>query len=60
MTLFGVGNILLKIYRKELKRTYWAPWSAVILGVLATTLGIIGKARAPAGTEQHLLQRPPL
>jgi len=42
MTLFGIGNILLKINRKELKRTYRAGWSTVILGVLATSVGIIG------------------
>jgi amino acid transporter len=42
MTLFGIGNILLKINRKELKRTYRASWITVILGALATTLGIIG------------------
>ncbi len=42
MTLFGIGNILLKINRQELKRTYRAGWSTVILGVVATTVGIIG------------------
>jgi len=42
MTLFGIGNILLKVNRKELKRTYWAPWGTVILGALATTVGIVG------------------
>jgi amino acid transporter len=42
MTLFGIGNILLKIHRKELKRTYRAGWSTVVLGVLATSVGIIG------------------
>ncbi len=42
MTLFGIGNILLKVNRKELKRTYRASWITVILGVLATTLGVIG------------------
>jgi amino acid transporter len=42
MTLFGIGNILLKVNRKELKRTYRASWLTVIAGVLATTLGIIG------------------
>ncbi len=42
MTLFGVGNLLLKINRKELKRTYRAGWCTVILGVLATLVGIIG------------------
>jgi len=42
MTLFAIGNILLKINRRELKRTYRASWITVILGALATTLGIIG------------------
>jgi amino acid transporter len=42
MTLFGIGNILLKVNRKELKRTYRASWVTVILGVLATTLGVVG------------------
>ncbi len=42
MTLFGIGNILLKVNRKELKRTYRASWVTVILGVLATTVGIVG------------------
>jgi amino acid transporter len=42
MTLFGIGNILLKVNRKELKRTYRASWITVIIGVLATTTGIIG------------------
>ncbi len=42
MTLFGIGNILLKVNRKELKRTYRASWSTVFLGVLATMVGVIG------------------
>ena len=42
MTLFGVGNILLKINRPELKRSYRASWITVILGASATTLGIVG------------------
>ncbi|MBW1991274.1 MAG: APC family permease, partial [Deltaproteobacteria bacterium] len=42
MTLFGIGNILLKINRGELKRTYRASWATVILGVVATSLGVIG------------------
>ena len=42
MTLFGIGNILLKVNRPELKRTYRAGWVVVILGVIATSLGIIG------------------
>jgi amino acid transporter len=42
MTLFGIANILLKVHRKELKRTFRASWTTVILGVLATMAGIIG------------------
>ncbi len=42
MTLFGIGNILLKVNRRELKRTYRAGWLTVIAGVLATLLGIFG------------------
>jgi amino acid transporter len=42
MTLFAVGNILLKVNRKELKRTYRAGWITVLVGALATLLGIVG------------------
>jgi amino acid transporter len=42
MTLFAFGNILLKIKRKELKRTYRAGWLTVIAAMVATSLGILG------------------
>jgi amino acid transporter len=42
MTFFGVGNILLKVNRPELKRTYRAGWVTVVLGVIATGVGIFG------------------
>lgn len=42
MTLFGIGNILLKIRRKELKRTYRAGWMTILVAITATTLGILG------------------
>jgi amino acid transporter len=42
MTFFAVGNVLLRINRRELKRTYQAGWTTVIVGALATTAGIIG------------------
>lgn len=42
MTFFAIGNILLRVNRRELKRTYQAGWVTVILGALATTAGIIG------------------
>jgi hypothetical protein len=42
MTLFGVGNILLKVNRRELKRTFRAGWLTVVCAVCATTAGIVG------------------
>lgn len=42
MTLFGLGNILLKIRRQELKRTYTAGWTTVVTAITATSLGILG------------------
>jgi amino acid transporter len=42
MTLFGIGNILLKIRRKELKRTYRAGWSTILVAIVATILGMLG------------------
>ncbi len=42
MTLFGIGNLLLKIKRPELKRTFRASWITVVLGIVATALGIVG------------------
>lgn len=42
MTLFGIGNILLKIRRKELKRTYRAGWITILVAIAATSLGMVG------------------
>ena len=42
MTLFGIGNILLKIRRKELKRTYRAGWITILIAITATSLGMVG------------------
>lgn len=42
MTLFGLGNILLKVNRKELKRTYRAGVVTVLVAITATSLGIFG------------------
>jgi amino acid transporter len=42
MTLFGLGDILLKTRRKELKRTYRAGWGTVIFAITATSLGLVG------------------
>lgn len=44
MTLFGLGNILLKTRRRELKRTYRAGWATILVAMAATTLGIVGNA----------------
>jgi amino acid transporter len=44
MTLFGIGNILLKTRRKELKRTYRAGWVTTIVAILATIFGVVGYA----------------
>lgn len=42
MTLFGIGNILLKVRRKELKRTYRAGWVTLLVAITATILGMLG------------------
>jgi len=42
MTLFGVGNILLKVRRAELKRTFRAGWTTILIAIFATSLGILG------------------
>lgn len=42
MALFAVGNLLLKINRRELPRQYRAGWGAVLVGLGATLLGLIG------------------
>ena len=42
MTFFAIANILLRVNRRELKRTYRAGWITVIVGALATAAGIVG------------------
>jgi len=42
MSLFALGNLILKETRTELKRTYSAPIPFVVLAFFATVLGIIG------------------
>jgi len=42
MSLFALGNILLKVNRKELKRTFRAGWLTVLMGLFATLAGIAG------------------
>jgi hypothetical protein len=45
MTLFAIGNLILKETRTELKRTYSAPILMVVPAFLATTVGIVGNIR---------------
>ncbi|TSC99847.1 MAG: amino acid permease [Candidatus Peregrinibacteria bacterium Greene1014_49] len=45
MSMFALGNIILKQSRSELKRTYSAPLSAVAIALLATSFGVIGNIR---------------
>lgn len=45
MTLFAIGNLILKQTRTELKRTYKAPLLAVVFAGLATLFGIFGNIR---------------
>lgn len=42
MTLFAIGNIVLRRTRPELKRPYRASLVVVLLAALATTLGLVG------------------
>jgi len=44
MLLFGIGNILLKVKRDRLPRPTRAPWAAVVLAVIAVTVGLAGNA----------------
>ncbi len=44
MTLFAVGNMLLKVKRKKLKRNHVASWPTVIFAFLFTFAGILGNA----------------
>jgi len=45
MSLFALGNLILREGRNELKRTYRAPMIAVIIAFLATIMGIVGNIR---------------
>ncbi len=42
MSLFALGNLILRETRSELKRTYNAPLIFVLLALIATVVGIIG------------------
>ena len=42
MALYGIGNVLLKVKRARLPRPSTAPWPAVLLGIAAVFVGLIG------------------
>ena len=42
MTMFAVGNLILRVTRPDLKRTYQGPIVYVLLAALATIIGIVG------------------
>lgn len=42
MALFGVGNILLKVRRARLPRPSEAGWPAVLVGIVAVLVGLVG------------------
>ncbi|MEZ5403537.1 MAG: APC family permease [Bryobacteraceae bacterium] len=42
MSLFAVGNMLLKVNRRDLPRRFYASWLTVSLALLATVMGLIG------------------
>ncbi len=44
MALFALGNILLKIKRKNLPRPTQAKWISVIIGMCAVLVGLVGNA----------------
>jgi len=43
MSLFGIGNILLKYKRSELPRKVKAPWISVIIAIASVITGLIGQ-----------------
>jgi len=42
MTFFALGNMMLRLTRSDLKRTYRGPLVYAMLAALATTIGIVG------------------
>ncbi len=48
MSLFALGNLVLRESRTELKRTYKAPIIATMLAFLATAFGMLGNIRIDA------------
>lgn len=54
MFLFAVGNILLKIKRKHLRRPEHAPWYGILIAMLAVIMAIIGNIIMPPKTAHAL------
>lgn len=44
MVLFGIGNFLLKVKRKNLPRPEYSSWPSLLLGIAAVIIAIIGNA----------------
>ena len=42
MSLFAIGNMLLKVYRSRLKRDHIAPWHTVIIALISALIGVTG------------------
>ncbi|MCK5814837.1 MAG: APC family permease [Flavobacteriaceae bacterium] len=47
MALFGIGNILLKVKRKNLPRSEKASWAAVIVAIIAVVIALLGNMTMP-------------
>ncbi|MFK5879588.1 MAG: APC family permease [Flavobacteriaceae bacterium] len=47
MALFGIGNILLKVKRKNLPRPEKASWFAVIFAIIAVIIALLGNISMP-------------
>jgi amino acid transporter len=55
MSLFAIGNLLLRSTRKELKRPYKAPISFVIIALLSTVLGLIGNSMIDPKNDMYFM-----
>jgi len=56
MALFGIGNVLLKVKRARLPRPVRASWTAVIAGIAAVLVGLVGQvAMNPSYTRVFLI-----
>ena len=56
MALFGIGNVLLKVKRARLPRPVRASWAAVIAGIAAVLVGLVGQvAMNPSYTRVFLI-----